>query len=82
MTKNDIQLNKKGKLSNEFYLPELEHLQVELVKLQYWIKHTKAKVVVIFEGRDAAVKGGIIKRITEKLNPRICKVVALATPTA
>ncbi|HSE43560.1 MAG TPA: polyphosphate kinase 2 [Acidobacteriota bacterium] len=60
---------------------ELQRLHVELVKLQEWVKHKGLKVVVIFEGRDAAGKGGAIKRITESMNPRICKVVALATPT-
>ena len=81
MTEKNIPLNSKGKLSNDYYMEELERLQIELVKLQYWIKATKGKVVVIFEGRDAAGKGGIIKRITEKLNPRICRIVALGTPT-
>src|SRR5690606_23731395 len=56
-------------------------LQVELVKLQEWIREKQLKVAVIFEGRDAAGKGGVIKRITESLNPRICRVVALGTPT-
>jgi polyphosphate kinase 2 len=56
-------------------------LQIELVKLQQWVKHAGHKVVVLFEGRDAAGKGGSIKRITEPLNPRICKVVALSAPT-
>lgn len=81
MSDNKIPLNKKGKLNYAFYLNELEHYQVELVKLQYWIKETGAKVIVLFEGRDAAGKGGVIKRITEKLNPRVCRVVALGTPT-
>jgi polyphosphate kinase 2 len=63
------------------YDDELRRLQVELVKLQEWIRHKGLKVVVIFEGRDAAGKGGAIKRITESLNPRICRVVALSTPT-
>ncbi len=63
------------------YEKEEARLQVELVKLQEWVKHEKLKVVVIFEGRDAAGKGGAIKRITESLNPRICRVVALGTPT-
>jgi polyphosphate kinase 2 len=63
------------------YESELVNLQVELVKLQEWIKHSGMKVVVIFEGRDAAGKGGVIKRITEKLNPRVCRVVALPQPT-
>ena len=69
------------KIRNKVYEPELARLQVELVKLQEWIKHEGSKVVVIFEGRDAAGKGGVIKRITQRLNPRICRVVALGTPT-
>jgi polyphosphate kinase 2 len=64
-----------------FYAKELGRLQIELVKLQEWIKAKGLKVVVIFEGRDAAGKGGVIKRITACLNPRICRVVALGTPT-
>ena len=73
--------NQKGKLDKKFYESELERLQLELVKLQEWIKAEGLKVVVIFEGRDAAGKGGVIKRITESLNPRVCRVVALGTPT-
>jgi len=69
------------KTSRKFYKKELKKLQLELIKLQEWIKHEKLKVVVIFEGRDAAGKGGTIKRINQVLNPRICKVVALGTPT-
>jgi polyphosphate kinase len=69
------------KLNNDFYLKELARLHVELVKLQEWIKAKGLKVVVIFEGRDAAGKGGAIKRISEPLNPRICRVVALPAPT-
>ena len=69
------------KLPKRVYEKELKRLQVELVKLQEWIKHKKLKVLVIFEGRDAAGKGGSIKRITESLSPRICKVVALPAPT-
>ncbi len=69
------------KLSKKFYEKELAKMQVELVKLQEWIKAKKLKVVIIFEGRDAAGKGGVIKRITQSLNPRICRVVALGTPT-
>ncbi|GAB4315558.1 MAG: polyphosphate kinase 2 [Bacteroidales bacterium] len=72
---------KKKKLSNKFYNAELARLQIELVKLQEWIRLKGLKVVVIFEGRDAAGKGGTIKRITEKLNPRVCRIVALAKPT-
>lgn len=71
----------KKKLKKKFYEKELSLLQIELVKLQEWIKEKKLKVVIIFEGRDAAGKGGVIKRITQSLNPRICKVVALGTPT-
>jgi len=63
------------------YDSEMALLQIELVKLQEWIKHEKLKVVVLFEGRDAAGKGGSIKCITQSLNPRICRVVALGTPT-
>ena len=63
------------------YRKELFRLQLELVKLQAWIKHKGLKVVVIFEGRDAAGKGSVIKRITEYLSPRICRVVALPVPT-
>src|SRR3954464_2707480 len=63
------------------YCKELRRLQIELVKLQEWIKHEQLRVVVLFEGRDAAGKGGSIKRITECLNPRVCRVVALGTPT-
>ena len=69
------------KLKRKVYEEELRKLQVELVKLQYWIKEKGLKVVVIFEGRDAAGKGGVIKRITERLNPRICRVEALGTPS-
>ena len=73
--------NKPRKIKNSVYEKELARLQIELVKLQEWIKHEGLKVVVIFEGRDAAGKGGVIKRITESLSPRICRVVALGTPT-
>ena len=68
-------------ISNKKYERELRALQIELVKLQEWVKHAGLKVVVIFEGRDAAGKGGVIKRITETLNPRLCRVEALGTPT-
>jgi polyphosphate kinase 2 len=74
-------LRKNGKLKTWFYERELATLQAELVKLQYWIKEKGLKVVIIFEGRDAAGKGGVIKRITERMNPRIARVVALGTPT-
>jgi polyphosphate kinase 2 len=68
-------------IDKKTYEKELERLQIELVKLQEWIRAKKLKVVVVFEGRDAAGKGGVIKRITESLNPRVCRVVALGTPT-
>jgi polyphosphate kinase 2 len=63
------------------YVDELAHLQVELIKLQEWVRVRGLKVAVVFEGRDAAGKGGVIKRITESLNPRICRIAALGTPT-
>lgn len=73
---------KKGrKLDKHIYETELAKMQVELVKLQEWIKHEGLKVVVVFEGRDAAGKGGSIKRITQSLSPRVCRVVALPAPT-
>jgi polyphosphate kinase 2 len=68
-------------IDKKTYEKELARLQLELVKLQEWVRTNKLRVVVIFEGRDAAGKGGVIKRITESLNPRICRVVALGTPT-
>lgn len=67
-------------LSSKKYEKHLANLQLELVKMQYWVRHTGTKIVVLFEGRDAAGKGGTIKRITEPLNPRGCRVVALGTP--
>ena len=68
-------------MDRKFYFEELLRLQKELVKLQDWVVHHNLKVVVLFEGRDAAGKGGVIKRVTQRLNPRTCKVVALAAPT-
>ena len=68
-------------LSRSFYFKELFRLQGELVKLQDWVVHKKLKVVVLFEGRDAAGKGGVIKRITQRLNPRVCRVAALPAPS-
>lgn len=73
--------NCHDELDSKHYEKELSKLQEELVKLQEWIKHKGLKVVVIFEGRDAAGKGGTIKRIMDKLNPRVVKVVALGVPT-
>ena len=70
-----------AKLSNREYEAELARLHVELVKLQQWVVHTGYRVCVLFEGRDAAGKGGVIKRIAEPLNPRVARVVALGTPT-
>ncbi len=81
MEKPEIQVKPNGKLKSHFYESELGRLQIELVRLQEWIRKEGLKVVVVFEGRDAAGKGGTIKRIIQNLNPRICKVVALATPT-
>ncbi|MCP4648197.1 MAG: polyphosphate kinase 2, partial [bacterium] len=81
-TKRQPQQAKTGKkIPKKEYESELEKLQVELVKLQEWVKKEGLKVVIIFEGRDAAGKGGVIKRITQRLNPRICRVVALGVPT-
>jgi polyphosphate kinase 2 (PPK2 family) len=73
--------NGAKKISNKVYEANLAELQDELVKLKEWVRARGLKVVVIFEGRDAAGKGGVIKRITEHLNPRVCRVVALGTPT-
>ncbi|MCK5537919.1 MAG: polyphosphate kinase 2 [Bacteroidales bacterium] len=87
MSENDQQkldsTNSTGadKFKHKIYEAELLKLQIELVKLQVWIKEKGLRVVVVFEGRDAAGKGGTIKRITERLNPRICRVVALGVPT-
>ena len=69
------------KVTNKAYLEELTRLQIELIKLQEWVKASGHRVAIIFEGRDAAGKGGTIKRITEALNPRVCQVVALPAPT-
>jgi polyphosphate kinase 2 len=68
-------------LERKEYFKSLLTLQAELIKLQDWVEHTGEKIVVIFEGRDAAGKGGVIKRITQRLNPRVCRVVALNKPT-
>jgi polyphosphate kinase len=68
-------------MSRKKYEEKMLDLQIELVKLQTWIRHSGAKVMVVFEGRDAAGKGGVIKRITERVSPRVFKVVALASPT-
>lgn len=68
-------------LSKKRYETELARLQLELVKMQYWVKHADARIVILFEGRDAAGKGGTIKRVTEPLNPRGCRIVALGAPS-
>jgi polyphosphate kinase len=72
---------KNGKLDRDYYESELLKLQIELVKLQEWVRQEGLRVVVIFEGRDAAGKGGTIKRIMDPLNPRGCRIVALPSPT-
>jgi polyphosphate kinase len=71
----------RGKMSRKDYEKELKKLQVELVKLQEWVKYTGAKIVVVFEGRDTAGKGGVIKAITERTSPRVIRTVALSAPT-
>jgi len=68
-------------LNRRVYLKNLLRLQAELIKMQTWVEHTGAKVLIIFEGRDSAGKGGVIKRITQRLNPRTCRAVALPKPT-
>ena len=78
---NDSGQSKSDRLCLEFYEKELKKLSVELVRLQEWIRHSGLRVIVVFEGRDAAGKGGAIKRITEPLNPRFCRVVALNAPS-
>jgi len=78
---HDIKAEKREKMGNNEYLAKLRNLEMELVKLQEWVKANRLKVVVIFEGRDAAGKGGVIKTIAGCLNPRICRIVALGIPT-
>jgi len=78
---HDIKQEKKKKLDEKEYESLLRDLEIELVKLQEWVKAKKLKVVVVFEGRDAAGKGGVIKTIAGCLNPRICRIVALGIPT-
>jgi polyphosphate kinase 2 len=67
--------------ARRFYFREIFHLQRELIKLQDWLQHSKHKIIIVFEGRDAAGKGSVIKRITQRLNPRVCRVAALPAPT-
>ncbi len=71
----------RKRVKKSVYENELFRMQLELVKMQEWVKEKGLKVVVVFEGRDAAGKGGVIKRITQHLNPRICRVIALPAPT-
>jgi polyphosphate kinase len=74
-------LRHESSIDRRSYFHELFRIQTELIKLQDWVVHTKYKLVVLFEGRDAAGKGGVIKRITQRLNPRVCRVAALPAPT-
>lgn len=78
---HDVKAEKHKKLEAKEYEKKLRKLAIELVKLQEWVKANKLRVVVIFEGRDAAGKGGVIKTIAGCLNPRICRIVALGIPT-
>src|ERR1035437_10155011 len=78
---HDIEQEKKKKMDSDEYEELLRDQEIELVKLQEWVKANKLKVVVVFEGRDAAGKGGVIKTIGGCLNPRICRIVALGIPT-
>jgi len=81
ITHDDLHKQPREELSKKQYERELKKLYLELIKLQEWVTTTQARVVVIFEGRDAAGKGGVIKRITEPLNPRVCRIAALGTPS-
>jgi len=78
---HDIEPEKQKKLNRTEYEKLLPKLEIELVKLQEWVKKNKLKVIIVFEGRDAAGKGGVIKTIAGCLNPRICRIVALGVPT-
>jgi len=81
MSLEEFHAQQQNVLTQKRYNHEMKMLDIELVQLQRWVVETKARVVVIFEGRDAAGKGGVIKRVTEPLNPRFCRVAALGTPT-
>ena len=76
-----LDTRKKSSIDRSIYFRELIRLQSELVKLQDWVAHKKMKLVILFEGRDSAGKGGAIKRITQRVNPRTCRVVALPAPS-
>src|SRR5438132_3141269 len=77
----DSSAKQRGKLKRKAYEKQLAKLHVELVKLQEWVKHKGLKVCVVFEGRDGAGKGGTIKAITERVSPRVFRVIALPAPT-
>ena len=79
--KKNAKEKQSRKLKRKGYEAEMEKLQMELVRLQEWVKHSGEKIIIIFEGRDAAGKGGVIKRITERVSPRIYRVVALPAPS-
>jgi polyphosphate kinase 2 len=79
--KDESAVTEKPAASDFHYAEELQRLQVEIAHLQAWVKESGARIVVIFEGRDAAGKGGVIKRITERVSPRVFRVVALPSPT-
>ena len=80
-SENNIAKTVGEKLDKDLYENELRRLQEELVNIQEWVKKAGMRIIVIFEGRDAAGKGGVIKRILQRLNPRVCRVVALGVPT-
>lgn len=82
-SEGDVQkiFRKDGRMKEDFYLKELTKLQIELLKLQNWVKATNQKIIIIMEGRDAAGKGGTIKALTSHMNPRGCRIVALNKPT-
>src|SRR5262252_5884279 len=75
------QSDARPKLKRKEYEEQIASFHAELVKLQFWVKHAGARIIVLFEGRDAAGKGGVIKRITERVSPRVFRVVALPAPT-
>src|SRR5215467_2597431 len=77
----DNQLNQNGRLRRKQYEKEIGKLQAELCKLQDWVRHKGLRVIVVFEGRDAAGKGGTIRAITERVSPRVFRVVALPAPS-
>jgi polyphosphate kinase 2 len=81
MKKNRKDSHDKSEMSNKEYIKELRKLQVELCKLQDWVKHTGQRIIIVFEGRDGAGKGGTIKAITERVSPRVFRVVALPAPS-